>query len=464
MAESIRSTAPINCRLAWLKRSQFRRSPTAARGVIGSPLISWRQRISPCAHPILIVLLAAFVLSACAGAPRRNAPGVDGAQVVVPGLPADIRWFGESRHDFRARSTLLLGDAKAAAKGGPVNVLVLSGGGAGGAFGAGALVGWSRLGTRPEFHIVTGVSAGALIAPFAFLGSEWNAELSAAFSPTKVPHLMQRTLLRLLFGTSLYRGTPLYRLVDGYVTNGLLSAIAKEARKGRLLVVATTDLDSEQPVFWNLGRIAQQGGERARQLFRDVLVASASIPGVFPPMLIPVEQAGERFDEMHVDGSVMTSLFFIPDLAAILPDSLDDVRGGHIYILVNGTVGTTEIATRSQALSILKRSVASTLEGNLRAAIGTAYTFSERQHMTIDVTEVPNAYPLAGPLDFDATRMASLFNFGLRCAISSQLWSDPITVLEEPPTRTAATPESAVCPGATRPGYPGQELAILPAQ
>jgi predicted acylesterase/phospholipase RssA len=263
-------------------------------------------------YPILMFLLAAYVLSACAGAPRRDAPSVDGAQVVVPGLPADIRWFGESRHDFRARATLLLGDAKAAANDGPINVLVLSGGGAGGAFGAGALVGWSRLGTRPEFHIVTGVSAGALIAPFAFLGSAWDAKLGAAFTRTKFPHLMQRTMLRLLFGPSMYRGTSIYSLVDSYVTSALLNAIAKEARKGRLLVVATTDLDSEQPVFWNLGLIAQQGGERARQLFRDVLVASASIPGVFPPMLIPVEQAGERFDEMHVDGSVMTSLFFIP--------------------------------------------------------------------------------------------------------------------------------------------------------
>jgi len=416
------------------------------------------------AHPILKALLAALVLSACAGAPRRNPPSVDGTQVVVPGLPAEIRWFGESRREFRARSTHLLGDAKAAANGGPVNVLVLSGGGTGGAFGAGALVGWSQLGTRPEFQIVTGVSAGALIAPFAFLGPAWDTELSAAFSRTNFPRLMQRTVLRLLFGASLYHGTSIYRLVDRYVTNSLLSAIAKEARKGRLLVVATTDLDSEQPVFWNLGRIAEQGGERARRLFRNVLVASASIPGVFPPMLIPVEQAGERFDEMHVDGSVMTPLFFIPDLAAILPDPLDDVRGGHIYILVNGTVGTTEIATRNHALSILKRSVASTMEGNLRAAIAIAYTFAERQHMTIDVTEVPNAYPIADPLDFDATRMASLFNFGMRCAISGQLWSDPIAVLEEPPTGPTAAAKSAVCPGATRPAYPAQGLAILPAQ
>ncbi|TLY76844.1 MAG: hypothetical protein E6K43_00905, partial [Gammaproteobacteria bacterium] len=190
--------------------------------------------------------------------PRRGAPVVDYAKADVPGFPRDIRWSGATRRDFEARSSRLLRQVQAAAAGGPVNVLVLSGGGAGSAFGAGALVGWSRSDTRPEFQIVTGVSAGALMAPLAFAGRDWDPELTEAFSGAQTQHLMRARWAGALFGASVYRGEPLTQLLDRYVTDELMSAIAREAEKGRLLLVATTDLDTEQTVIWNLGLIAQQ--------------------------------------------------------------------------------------------------------------------------------------------------------------------------------------------------------------
>src|SRR5882762_10566466 len=166
------------------------------------------------------------------------------------------------------------------------------------AFGAGALVGWSRTGTRPDFQVVTGVSAGALLAPLAFLGPRWDATITDAFSGGRTQHLLQPRWIRALLGASVYRGEPLVKLVDHYVTDELLRAVAAESAKGRLLLVATTDLDHERTVIWDMGRIAAEGGARGRGLFRDVLVASASIPGVFPPVLIRVEESGIEFDEM----------------------------------------------------------------------------------------------------------------------------------------------------------------------
>jgi hypothetical protein len=349
----------------------------------------------------------------------------------VPGFPSDIRRVGEDRQVFERRAPHLIALAREAAGGQPLNVLALSGGGAGGAFGAGALVGWSRRGTRPDFQIVTGVSAGALIAPLAFLGQDWDPQLAEAFSGSQTQHLMRRRLFGGLVGASVYDGEPLARLVDHYVTDELLQAVAKRSREGRLLLVATTNLDSEEPVIWNLGLIAEQGGPASRRLFRDVLVASSSVPGIFPPVMISVEQDGRSFQEMHVDGSAINSLFFIPDVAAILPNPIESLHGGHLYVLVNGRVQTAEATTRRQTFAIVKRSAVAAFQSGTRAAVEIAYSVSQRHDMDMSVTEIPNAYPFDNPLEFAPRTMAALFSYGERCALQEQLWSTPLEALDQ---------------------------------
>jgi len=91
------------------------------------------------------------------------------ANAVIPGIP-DARAWGDSDVDFRR----LLPQSN-----GPW--LALSGGGADGAFGAGVIVGWTASGKRPEFALVSGVSIGALIAPYAFLGPSYDAQLRENF-------------------------------------------------------------------------------------------------------------------------------------------------------------------------------------------------------------------------------------------------------------------------------------------
>jgi len=408
-----------------------------------------------------ILLLSCVLLSGCAGVPRRGAPAVDYANATLPGFPPDIRWSAQTRRDFDGRRARLLRQVQAAARGGPINVLVLSGGGAGGAFGAGALVGWSRSGTRPEFQIVTGVSAGALIAPLAFAGQDWDPELTEAFSGGQTQHLMHARWAGAIFGASVYRGEPLAQLVDRYVTDDLLTAIAREAEKGRLLLVATTDLDTEQTVIWNLGLIAQQGGAKSRRLFRDVLIASVSVPGIFPPMMIRVEQAGEDFEEMHVDGSATASMFFIPDIAAILPDPLEPLHGGHLYVLVNGGFRTPEATTRNQTVSIVRRSAGATLQGGTRAALELAYSVAQRHQMSVAVSEIPDAYPFGGTLDFDPSRMRALFSFGEHCALVGQLWTDPIDALDQQPVRALSQrPHTVQCPGAEGHGQYAEQVSL----
>jgi hypothetical protein len=394
-------------------------------------------------------LVSCLLLSGCAGLPRRGAPVEHDASAIVEGFPADIRWVGSTRRDIELRSPVLLRQVQRAADGRAVNVLVLSGGGAGGAFGAGALVGLSQRGARPDFQIVTGVSAGALIAPLAFLGPDWDAQLTEAFSGVPTQHLMHAHWLGALFGDSVYQGEPLARLVDHYVTDELLRAVARESRRGRLLLVATTDLDSEQPVIWNLGLIAERGGARAKRLFADVLIASASIPGVFPPVMINVEQGGKIYQEMHVDGTAMASLFFMPDVAAILPNPLEALRNGHLYVLINGPLRTPEATTRDQTFSILKRSAVATLQGGTRAGIEIAYSVAQRRHMSMAVSDVPDVYPFAGALEFDISKMRALFDYGEHCALLDELWSAPIDALDQAPLPAGPSrPEAVQCAGA----------------
>jgi Patatin-like phospholipase len=407
-------------------------------------------------------LLSCLTLSGCAASPRHGAPVGHDANAVVPGFPAEIRWIGSTRRDIELRSPGLLRQVQRAADGRPVNVLVLSGGGAGSAFGAGALVGLSRRGTRPDFQIVTGVSAGALIAPLAFLGQDWDSQLAEAFSGAPTRHLMRANWLGVLFGDSVYKGEPLVKLVDRYVTDELLRAVARESQRGRLLLVATTDLDNEQTVLWNLGLIAEQGGPKAKRLFRDVLIASASIPGVFPPVMIRTEQAGRTVEEMHVDGSAMASLFFMPDVAAILPNPLEPLHDGHLYVLINGPLRTPATTTRDQTFSILKRSALATLQGGTRAAIEIAYSVAQRHHMSIAVTDIPDVYPFGGALEFDISKMRALFDYGERCALVDELWSAPIDALDQAPIPAGLPqPQAVQCAGADQQS-PSVQSASIP--
>ncbi|MBS0395759.1 MAG: patatin-like phospholipase family protein [Proteobacteria bacterium] len=381
----------------------------------------------------------------CAGTVREPSPLAQASGAVPPGFSAEIRFRAETRRRFTASAVPLFERVRSAAAG-PLNILALSGGGAGAAFGAGALVGWSRSGQRPEFQIVTGVSAGALIAPFAFLGPAWDGELRRAFSGDATRGLLRRRWLGGLLGGSLYRGRPLTKLVDRFVTAQLLRAIADANARGRLLLVGTTDLDTAQTVIWNLGAIAAQGGEAARRLIRDVLVASASIPGVFPPVLIPVTAGGRAYQEMHVDGGTTGSLFVAPEVALLVPDALTALQGATVYVIANTQFADAPETVRPRTLAILRRSVAAALQSDSRAAVETAASLADRLRMAVRVTEIPTGYPFRGPLDLAPPVMRQLFDFGARCGTEGRLWASPGRVIDWAERPTAPGPGGGGCP------------------
>jgi predicted acylesterase/phospholipase RssA len=303
----------------------------------------------------------------------------------------------------------------------PLNILALSCGAGAGAFGAGAVAGLTRSGARPEFEVVTGVSTGALIAPYAFLGSAWDTRLIEAFAKGPRGDFLQPRGLGALFGSSVYRGAPLKQLVDTYASDEMIQAIASEAAKGRLLLVATTDVATGLPVVWDLGAIARNGGPNARTLFRDVLVASASIPGMFPPVTIRVREGGTAHDEVHVDGAA-TMPFFVPPAFADSPREAPTLPAT-VYVLIDGQLGETARTTRLTARAIFTRSVDAGLHQMMMTTLELTAATAELQGATLHFSAIPSAYPLPDGFDFRPDTMRPLLHYAYECAQAGRLWA-----------------------------------------
>jgi predicted acylesterase/phospholipase RssA len=388
------------------------------------------------------LVLGAFALVGCTALPRRDAPPMLFSSATPIGFPAEVRFLSTDRASVERKSTAALQRLKSSSKDGRVRALVLSGGGAGGAFGAGALVGLSRRQERPQYDVVTGVSAGALIAPFAFLGPEWDPQLTEAFTSGRGEPMSLRGLLALPFGAP-RRSAALRALVEHYVTPDLIKAVATEAASGRLLWVATTDLDKEETVIWDLGAIAMRGGEPARRLFRDVLVASASIPGVFEPVLIHVQQGERLYDEMHVDGSASTSLFVAPVAAYFALMDQRSLDGARVYVLINGQIIEAPETTPFKLGPIMARTFAVALRHMSRAQVVAVDQFADKYRMSVQSTYLPFDYPKFLSSDFRASTMRPLFEYGARCAASGSLWT---TMDETMATVATAAPASMRTP------------------
>jgi len=299
---------------------------------------------------------------------------------------------------------------------GVFDVLALSGGGPNGAFGAGILVGWTARGDRPIFDHVTGVSTGALIAPFAFLGSGWDDTLRAAYLDARTAHLMRRRLLAGLFSTSAFDGEPLRSLVDFYVTQGLVDAVAEASRTGRTLIVVTTDLNRQRSVAWDMGAIARRGGEPARQLFRDVVLASASLPGIFPPVTIDVGDG----PELHADGGIAAPIYAVPESLANRTDQHLGARAPlRMFMVANVNLAPMSDRLKTGTLAILQRSLATSGKASMRAALQMNAAIAARYGAAFSVISIPEGQSV--PLtDFSPSSMQRLFDLGQHMGAEGQ--------------------------------------------
>ena len=267
---------------------------------------------------LLIVSLFFLLLTGCSTKIRHySAPSATQyTQATVKGYNKNIRYWGEEYAKLNNEDLKRLMKNKALFH--DVNILALSGGAEDGAYGAGFLNGWTKRGDRPQFMMVTGISTGALIAPFAFLGPQYDHVIKRFYTQSSTKNILSFTIVGALFGGSAIADTaPLRSILRKEIDDKFVAAIAKEGAKGRVLLIGTTDLDAQRPVVWNITKIAMSGRKDAKKLIRKIMLASASIPGAFPPVLIDVTIDGKRYQEVHVDGSVTRQIFIYPRVLLI---------------------------------------------------------------------------------------------------------------------------------------------------
>ena len=313
------------------------------------------------------------------------------------------------------------------------DILAISGGAAGGAFGAGVLIGLSRVGRRPRFKLVTGVSTGALIAPFAFLGPQWDHRLRDAYTGGYAQAALGIKGLSLTLDGGLFQPAALERLVYPFIDDELVAAVAVEHRLGRRLLVATTDLDRQQPCIWDMGAIALRGGPQATMMFREVLIASASLPGLFPPRRFEVEAGGRLYEELHVDGGVSAPLFVMPEGLLSWRKLGRRMQRGRIYVIVNTVLDPAPQSTPISLPHILMRSFDTMLRVSYRQALSVVVTFSLANNLPLSVAsiaEMPEATEAGGMLTFETSAMQRTFDVAVEAAQAHDFWRTPVARTE----------------------------------
>ena len=363
----------------------------------------------------IALAIAASLLSGCATLPRADFSAPEQALAQPTGFH-DVRFSEESPDLGAAVERALHPDEH-----GDVRVLAMSGGGANGAYGAGLLYNWIRSGHMPKFQLVTGVSTGALGAPFAFVGAGWEERLKSSFLENKVRGLLRGRGVLSLITPGVFSRAPLDDLVRSYVTDDLLAAVAVEHRKGRRLLIATTNLDTEQFIVWDMGAIAVHGGPSAKELFAQVLIASASVPGVYPPTLIPVESGERRFEEMHVDGQTVRAFFAIPSRLLLTNGSTSALDRADYYVVINGRLDSLFQVTPVSALPIIGRSFDTAARASVRQTVLSTAEFCKQRGCHLLLSSLPKT-ERDDPLDFSAAHINSLFRAGQAAMSTGAAW------------------------------------------
>jgi predicted patatin/cPLA2 family phospholipase len=380
-----------------------------------------------------LLLVAATVCLAGTGCsiPERGeaVPRVDTVRAMPLGIP-NARFYADGDPRLMVEEGMQSGVREAAAlraegkmptRPPPAYFLAVSGGGDNGAFGAGIMNGWTAVGTRPAFKMVTGVSTGALIAPFAFLGSDYDAQLREVYTtmtPDKV--FRMRGLTAALFDDAMADTGPLAEIIAKYADQKMFDAIAAEYKKGRLLMIGTTDLDAQRPVIWNIGAIAASGHPGALDLFRKILRASAAIPGAFQPVLIDVELDGKKYQELHVDGGAIAQLFLYPPSIDMSASNIKRER--YAYIIRNARLDPDYAMAERRTITIAGRAIATMLAASGVNDVLRTYFVTQRDKVDYNLTYIGRDFDFPKKGEFDQAYMNALYEYGVREIVEGRAW------------------------------------------
>jgi predicted acylesterase/phospholipase RssA len=380
------------------------------------------------------ISLAIVLVSACRRPSRLAAvPSAATMRAAVPGMPSQIRYWamGDPRGYLEEAIASDEREKRHLARMGhegplpPAHFLAISGGGGDGAYAAGLLSGWTQAGTRPQFKVVTGISTGALAAPYAFLGSAYDDKLRRVFTMAgRKDVLTPRHFWAAFFSDALADTTPLSALVARHIDGDILARVAAEYLNGRLLVVGTTDLDAGQPVLWNMGAIAASGRPGALELFRRVLMAATAVPAAFPPVMIDVDVEGRRYQEMHVDGGTTAQVFVYPAEVQLQRElrARGVQRERILYVIRNARLDPDWTATERKTLSIAQGAITSLIRTQGFGDLYRIFALARRDGVDYNLACIPRDFTVRHPDDFDPEYMRQLFEHGRRQAAAGYSW------------------------------------------
>ena len=372
-------------------------------------------------------LLAILILTGCAT--KRPALPADHTTLgTIQGLETSRYWGDEDLQDaepyfVEMREQILAADPAALDR--TQNFLAISGGGQDGAFGAGLLNGWSQHGDRPTFRIVTGISTGALIAPFAFLGEDYDASLKEMYTLYSTKQIIKKSILSGLFGgDSIADSAPLFGLIEKYLDEKAIERIAEEHRKGRRLFVGTTNMDALRPVIWDLGAIAVSDHPDKANLIHRAILASASIPGAFPPVLFDVSKDGIEYNELHVDGGIGHQIFLSPTSLS-LRQAMDDIGftgSGIAYIIRNKPTRTHWELVKPTTMAISSASIGGLIRNQGNTDQYVIYLQAQLDKLECRSAQIPASFMVESEEAFDTNYMQQLYELAYKRAINGYPW------------------------------------------
>jgi hypothetical protein len=373
----------------------------------------------------------ALALAACGTIPDRNPlPQQEDKLAEIPGLSREARFWGDEAPELllerlRTWTPEQMKEFLPTWYGKTPHYLAISGGGQDGAFGAGLMNGWSASGKRPEFQVVTGVSTGALSAPFVFLGPDYDDELKDVYTKNRTSDLLEFRPWTVIATSDAALDTDKLRaVIAGYINDELIRRLAEEYRRGRRLLIGTTNLDAARPVVWNITYIAASDYAGKRELIVDVLLASASIPGAFPPVLIKIKAGEETFDELHVDGGAISQVFIYPsslDLAALLK-RMEVHEPFNVYVIRNSKLKPTWKPVEPGIFRITSSAISSLIRTQGLGDLSTIYLLTQRDGGNFRLTYVPDDFEVEPKEQFDPEYMNALYEVGYEMAKDGIEW------------------------------------------
>lgn len=382
------------------------------------------------------LFLAILFVAACASEPPRN-PVPFGLinSAGVADMP-DVRVWGDELSDLLHQDLVhsIRNEKSGLFPRGPDGAyqysgLSLSGGGDHGAFGAGFLKGWSKSGSRPTFKIVSGISTGAMIAPFALLGSDYDDELESAYTSVSAADIYEsKSVLGAYWRESLVDDHPLQELVHKFLSDEVIDAVAQAHRNGQRLYIGTTNFDAQRPVIWNMGAVANSPHPAAYDVFRKIILASASIPALFPPVLFEVESEGATYEEMHVDGGAVGQMFFHGEAIQwrkVLRDASgvdDPLDQSTLFLIIDGEVGAEYQAVPRRLMPIVVRTIGTLVKVSAWSALYRMYLHSQEDGYDFRYVGLPDDYAPENNQPYNPTEMKRMFDIGYDMGRHSEGW------------------------------------------